>query len=60
MWSAQSGVTDAGVLVVAEMEESGSAVSVQIDAFVHYSFYDVWSKNTHVPLENTPNFAKLS
>lgn len=46
MWSTQSGVADARVLVVAEVEEGGPAVSVQIDAFVHHSFYDVYSKNT--------------
>lgn len=46
LWSTQSRVTDARVLIVAKMEEGGSMVSVQIDAFVHHSFYDVYSKNS--------------
>lgn len=50
--STQSGVTDAGVLVVSEMEEGGSTGSVQIDAFVHHSFYNVYSKNPQDPLKH--------
>lgn len=50
LWSTQSWVTDAGVLVVAEMEKGGAAVPVQIDAFVHHSFYDVYSESSHEPL----------
>lgn len=52
LWSTQSGVTDTGVLVVAKVQEGGSTVSIQIDAFIHHSFYDVYGKNTHDPLKH--------
>lgn len=60
LWSTQSGVTDTGVLVVAEMEKSGSAVPVQVDAFVHHSFYDVYSKNTQDKLKTSENINNIS